>query len=64
VPAEIGDRMERVLTELMQRQDVQDRIGNYGLFYRPMTRAAFNRLVVDQVELWRPWIVAAGVAGQ
>ncbi|MGE0801190.1 MAG: Bug family tripartite tricarboxylate transporter substrate binding protein [Lautropia sp.] len=64
LPPEIGDRMERVLAELMQRREVLDRIGNYGIFYQPMTRAAFNKLVVDQVELWRPWIVAAGVAGQ
>jgi len=64
LPPEIGDRMERVMNELMQRQDVQDRIGTYGLFYRPMTRTAFNKLVVDQVDLWRPWIIAAGVAGQ
>ncbi len=64
LPADIAKRMDQVITEVMQRPDVQERIGTYGLFYRPMSRDGFNQLVVNQLEQWRPWIVAAGVAGQ
>ena len=43
---------------------VLDKLGVYGVFYKPMTRDAFNGYVRAQLEIWKPQIMAAGVAGQ
>lgn len=64
LPAPIAERMEATLAKLMQRKDVLDKLGIYGVFYKPMSRKAFNDYVRDQLEVWKPQIIAAGVAGQ
>ncbi len=64
LPTEIAGRMEEALRTLMGRQDVLDKLGVYGVFYKPMTRDAFNGYVRAQLEIWKPQIIAAGVAGQ
>ncbi len=64
LPAAIGARMIDVLAGLLRRRDVLDRLAVYGVFTRPMAVAAFNAYVAAQIELWKPQIIAAGVAGQ
>ena len=64
LPAAISGRLNQVLMALLQRKDVLDKLAVYGVFYKPMTSAAFNAYVAAQVDYWRPQIVAAGVAGQ
>ncbi len=62
LPAPIVTRLSSVLSSLMQRKDVLDKIATYGVFYKPM--ADFKGFVAAQVDQWRPWIIAAGIAGQ
>ena len=64
LPAAISTRMYQVLGTLLQRKDVLDKLAVYGVFYQPMTGAAFNAYIASQIEVWRPQIIAAGVAGQ
>ena len=64
LPVAITSRMSQVLTTLLQRKDVLDKLAVYGVFYQPMTSAAFNAYIAAQIDVWRPQIVAAGVAGQ
>ena len=64
LPAAITARMSEVLSALLQRKDVLDKLAVYGVFYQPMTGAAFNAYVTAQIDVWRPQIIAAGVAGQ
>lgn len=64
LPAPIVSRLSQGLATLLQRKDVLDKLAIYGVFYRPMTAAAFNTYVASQVDYWRPQIIAAGVAGQ
>ena len=64
LPVAISSRVYAVLTALLQRKDVIDKLAVYGVFHRPMTGPAFNAFLAAQIELWRPQIVAAGVAGQ
>ncbi len=62
--APIANRMHQVLTALLQRKEVLDKLVAYGVFYKPMTTAAFNNYIANQIDVWRPQIVAAGAAGQ
>ncbi len=64
MPAAISTRMAQVLTALLQRKDVLDKLAVYGVFYKPMTGPAFNAYLAAQIDVWRPQIIAAGVAGQ
>ncbi len=64
LPPAITGRLQAMLTPLLQRKDVLDKLAVYGVFYQPMTSAAFNAYVAAQIDVWRPQIVAAGVAGQ
>lgn len=64
LPPAITTRMAQVLNTLLQRKDVLDKLAVYGVFYQPMTGPAFNAYIASQIDVWRPQIVAAGVAGQ
>lgn len=64
LPPAISSRLYQLVTTLLQRKDVLDKLAVYGVFYQPMTGAAFNTYVASQIDIWRPQIVAAGVAGQ
>ena len=64
LPAPIANRMHQTLTALLQRPDVLEKLVAYGVFYKPMTTAAFNSYIANQIDVWRPQIVAAGAAGQ
>ncbi len=64
LPASITGRLQQVLGVLLQRKDVLDKLAVYGVFYLPMTGPAFNAYIAEQIDIWRPQIIAAGVAGQ
>jgi tripartite-type tricarboxylate transporter receptor subunit TctC len=64
LPVAIATSVYQTLTTLLQRKEVLDKLAVYGVFYKPMTGAAFNAYVAAQIEIWKPQIVAAGVAGQ
>ena len=49
---------------LLERQEVLDKLATYGVFYKAMTGPGFVAYVADQIEVWKPQIIAAGVAGQ
>lgn len=64
LPAPIATRMHQVLQALLLRKDVLEKLVAYGVFYKPMSTAEFNAYVANQIDVWRPQIVAAGAAGQ
>ena len=64
LPSVIADRFHQVLIELLERKEVLDKLATYGVFYKAMTGPAFAAYVGQQIEVWKPQIIAAGVAGQ
>jgi tripartite-type tricarboxylate transporter receptor subunit TctC len=64
LPPAILNRVYQVVQALLLRRDVLDKLAVYGVFYKPMTGAAFNSYVAAQIDIWKPQIIAAGVAGQ
>ena len=64
LPPAIVEKMSAALADICQRQAIIDQFAKIGNYYDPMTSAQFSTFVADQIEQWRPMIIAAGAAGQ
>ncbi len=59
LPAPVVERLQRGLADICQRAAVTQQFGTIGNYYTPMAGADFPRFVADQIDLWRPMIIAA-----
>ena len=64
LPPAIAEKMSAALADICRRQAITDQFAKIGNYYDPMTTAEFSTFVADQIEQWRPMIIAAGAAGQ
>ncbi|MCR4520304.1 MULTISPECIES: tripartite tricarboxylate transporter substrate binding protein [Bosea] len=64
LPPAIAEKMSAALADICTRQAITDQFAKIGNYYDPMTSAEFSAFVADQIEVWRPMIIAAGAAGQ
>jgi len=61
LPADIGARLDATVKEVLKLQEVRDRFQKLGIDTPSMTSAEFTRFVAEQVDVFRPRIIAAGV---
>ena len=64
LPPAIAEKMSAALADICTRQATTDQFAKIGNYYDPMSSAEFSAFVADQIEVWRPMIIAAGAAGQ
>lgn len=61
LPAPITERLHAALSEICVRPAVTEQFNTIGNYYDQMSTAQFTRFVADQIDLWRPMIINAGV---
>lgn len=61
LPKEIVDRLSGVLTAILSRPEVQERIAAIGMEPAPSTPEEFTSFVVTQLDVWGRRIKAAGI---
>ncbi len=60
VPADIVAAMDKAVKEVIAMPSVQEQFVNWGLIHEAKTPAEFTAYVANQLEVWRPLIIAAG----
>ncbi|WP_332741315.1 Bug family tripartite tricarboxylate transporter substrate binding protein [Hydrogenophaga sp.] len=59
-PADVIDKVNKAVAEVVSRPDVAKRLSDLGVESEPMTSAQFTRFVTDQVNEWAPAVKASG----
>ena len=59
-PADVVDKVNKAVTEVVARPDVARRLSDLGVESEPMSAAQFTRFVTDQVNEWAPAVKASG----
>ena len=57
VPREIVDQMNALATEVLSSAAIKEKLAAAGITPRTGTPEAFEKLVKDEVEKWRPIVV-------
>jgi tripartite-type tricarboxylate transporter receptor subunit TctC len=60
----VAEKLHAGLTEICKREAVLKQMDAIGNVYDQMTREQFSTFVTDQLTVWRPMIMAAGVVEQ
>jgi tripartite-type tricarboxylate transporter receptor subunit TctC len=61
-PPEIVDILNKAVGEALKDPKLVARLGDVGGIPKPMTPAAFGKLVADETEKWRKVVEFAGVS--
>lgn len=60
VPAEVVEKVNKAVAEVVARPDVARRLSDLGVESEAMSAAQFTRFVTDQVNEWAPAVKASG----
>jgi tripartite-type tricarboxylate transporter receptor subunit TctC len=60
VPADVVEKVNKAVAEVLARPDVAKRLSDLGVESEPMTSVQFTRFVTDQVNEWAPAVKASG----
>jgi len=60
-PAAVLDRLRADLEAVAQSPEVRDKLAAAGLQLTPVTGAAFEKAVVDELAQWKAIITAEGI---
>lgn len=61
MPAPVVAAIHGAMKDAMALAPVQDRLQSWGVERRAMSPAEFTKYVADQIDIWRPLIIGAGV---
>ena len=59
-PADVVDKINKAVSEVVARPDVSKRLSDLGVDSLPMSAAQFTQFVTDQVRDWTPAVKASG----
>ncbi|MGE0348494.1 Bug family tripartite tricarboxylate transporter substrate binding protein [Hydrogenophaga sp.] len=59
-PAEVVDKINKAVSEVVARPDITKRLSDLGVDPMPMSAAQFTQFVTDQVRDWAPAVKASG----
>jgi tripartite-type tricarboxylate transporter receptor subunit TctC len=64
MPRPIAERINREVTAMLKKPDVQARIQRDGMITEPMSIEEFNKFIASETARWKPVIEAAGLIGK
>jgi tripartite-type tricarboxylate transporter receptor subunit TctC len=64
MPRPIAERINREVTAMIKKPDIQARIQRDGMITEPMSIEEFNKFIASETARWKPVIEAAGLVGK
>jgi tripartite-type tricarboxylate transporter receptor subunit TctC len=64
MPRPLAERINREVTAMVKKPDIQARIQRDGMISEPMSIDEFNKFIAAETARWKPVIEAAGLVGK
>ena len=61
MPPELVKKIHDAVTEALALPAVKEKLGTWGIETRTMSSAEYTKFVADQITVWRPLMIDAGV---
>ena len=64
MPRPLAERLNREVTAMVKKPDIQERIQRDGMITESMTIPEFDKFIAEETKRWRPVIEAAGLVAK
>jgi tripartite-type tricarboxylate transporter receptor subunit TctC len=64
MPRSLAERLNREVTAMVKKADIQERIQRDGMITEPMSIAEFDKFIAAETTRWKPVIEAAGLVSK
>jgi tripartite-type tricarboxylate transporter receptor subunit TctC len=64
MPRALAERLNREITAMVKKPDIQERIQRDGMITEPMTIEEFDKFIAAETTRWKPVIEAAGLVSK